>query len=80
MPCRSDALDLSNPATLDAIIGGLKVYIYRRPGDGRVYWTFHDFSRFHVEPLKVMRLRKRGDWRVIRRELVKLRRERDRAR
>lgn len=72
-------LDLSRPAMLDAVINGVKIYIYQRH-DGMIYWTYFDFSRFGDEPLRVMRLRRREDWRQIRRAVVKLRRKRDRVR
>jgi len=44
------------PGVLDALINGTKVYINRRPQDGSVYATVHDFSRFGVETLKVVRV------------------------
>jgi hypothetical protein len=44
-----------SPALLDAAINGVKVYINRRP-DGSVYGTVHDFERFGVKPLKIVRV------------------------
>ena len=44
------------PGALDALINGIKVYINRRPQDGSVYATVHDFSRFGVKSLKVVRV------------------------
>lgn len=69
-------LDLSSPAALDAVAGGVKVYINQRH-DGRIYWTTSDFSRFGVASLAVMRMRKRRDVLKLRRTLSKLRRRRD---
>lgn len=44
------------PETLDALISGTKVYINRRPQDGSIYATVHDFSRFGVKAIKIVRV------------------------
>lgn len=40
-----------SPRLLDWAINGVPVYIRRRPFDGVIYATTHDFSRFIDEPV-----------------------------
>jgi hypothetical protein len=48
------------PYELDCLINGAKVFIYRRP-DGSAYASLHDFSRFGVEELQIVRVKLDGN-------------------
>lgn len=61
MTDRIDAM-LSSPRVLDWVINGVPVYIYERPQAGAVGWTryyssTHDYARFRLEPMMVIRVR-----------------------
>lgn len=45
-----------SPAELDAVLNGLKVHIYKRPADGSLYASTHDYERFGATPLKTIRV------------------------
>lgn len=44
------------PRELDWIISGMPVYINKRPHDGGIYATIHDYSRFNIKPLATVRV------------------------
>lgn len=45
------------PKQLDYIINGAKVFIYKRPSDGKIYASLHDYSVFGVGALEVVRVK-----------------------
>ena len=51
----TDAPTMS-PKQMDYVLNGAKVFVYQRP-DGTRYATVHDFSRFGVEEVALVRVK-----------------------